>query len=144
MRSHLPETTEAFWLETGHTNSYPALLENLEVDVAVVGGGIAGILTAHSLAENGKNVALLEARELLQGTTDDTTAKLAAQHQIIYDQLLKRYGKERAKLFYQANMEGIDYIRQIADDLGIDCGFRERDAYVYTEHAAKKDLFEKE
>src|SRR5699024_7362528 len=75
MRSHLPETTEAFWLETGHTNSYPALLENLEVDVAVVGGGIAGILTAHSLAENGKNVALLEARELLHGTTGYTTAK---------------------------------------------------------------------
>src|SRR5699024_1161184 len=38
---------------------------------------------------------------------------------------------------------GIDYIREIADDLGIDCGFRERYAYVYTEHAAKKDLFEK-
>src|SRR5699024_6174409 len=93
---------------------------------------------------NGKNVALLEARELLHGTTGYTTAKISAQHQLIYDQLLKRYGKERPKLFYQANMEGIDYIREITHDLGIDFGFRERDAYVYTEHAAKKDLFEKE
>lgn len=144
MKKHLPEATASFWLETGQTNSYPALLENLKVDVAVVGGGIAGILTAHHLAEDGKNVALFEARELLHGTTGYTTAKLSAQHQLIYHQLLKRYGKERAKLFYQANMEGIDYIREVAGDLGIDCGFRERDAYVYTEHADKKESFEKE
>src|SRR5699024_8205679 len=70
--------------------------------------------------------------------------KLSGKNQLFYDQVLKRYGKERAKLLYQANMEGSDYIREIAYDLGIDCGFRERDAYVYTEHAAKKDLFEKE
>lgn len=144
MKNHLPETTASFWLETGQTNSYPALLENLKVDIAVVGGGIAGVLTAHALAEDGKDVALFEARELLHGTTGYTTAKLSAQHQLVYHQLLKRYGKERAKLFYQANMEGIDYIREIADDLDIDCGFRERDAYVYTEHADKKELFEKE
>lgn len=143
-QSKLPKETNSFWLETGKRKTYPKLEGTYKIDTAVIGGGIAGILTAYSLAKKGNNVALFEGRELLSGTTGNTTAKLSAQHQLIYDELLNRYGEIRAKDFYEANMEGIEYIRQIAKEHQIECEINDQNAYVYTQKASKKDKFKKE
>lgn len=142
--SKLPEETHSFWLETGKRKTYPKLKSIYKTDTAVIGGGIAGILTAYSLAKAGNDVALFEGRELLNGTTGYTTAKLSAQHQLIYDELINRYGEIRANLFYEANMEGIEYIRQIAKEHHIGCEINDQNAYVYTQEASKKEIFKKE
>lgn len=142
--SRLPEETHSFWMETGKVKSYQKLKENYTIDTAVIGGGIAGILTAYTLAEAGKDVALFEGRKLLSGTTGNTTAKLSAQHQLIYDELINRYGELRAQLFYEANMEGIEYIKEIAKNHRLEKEINDRNAYVYTQDASKKDKFEKE
>lgn len=141
---HLPKTPHSFWLATGHGSSYPKLKENLHIDIAIIGGGIAGILTAYALHKAGKEVALFEGRQFLNGTTGNTTAKLSAQHQLIYDELINRYGEKHAKLYYDANMEGIHYIKQLAEELQIDCEIEEESAYVYTENPAFKKQFEAE
>lgn len=142
--SNLPDENYSFWYETGHRNNYPALKKDITADIAVVGGGIAGILSAYALAKEGYKIALLEGRDLLSGTTGYTTAKLSAQHQLIYDELINRYDEARAKLYYQANMEGIAYVKQIAEENNIDCQLEEQDAFVYTQDKNKTDAFEKE
>lgn len=76
--------------KTGHVDDYPTLDKDLTVDVAIVGGGIAGILSAYEMAVRGKSVALLEARKFIYGTTGFTTAKLSAQHGVIYSELIER------------------------------------------------------
>lgn len=141
---HLPAETESFWIQTGKAATYPKLNQDTSVHTAVIGGGIAGIMTAYTLAKAGEKVALLEGRTLLNGTTGNTTAKLTAQHQLIYDELINRYGQDHAQLFYQANMEGIGYIKQVADEHQLSCQMREQDAYVYTQDASQKERFEKE
>lgn len=140
----LPDEPHSFWFETGYRNHYLALKNDLTADIAVIGGGIVGILSAYALAKEGKKVVLLEGRELLSGTTGYTTAKLSAQHQLIYHDLIQRYGWDRAQLYYQANMEGIAYIKQIAEENNIDCGLEEQDAFVYTQDKNKVEAFEKE
>lgn len=144
MNDKFPEKQSSFWMDTNELLNYPKLQENIKVDVTVVGGGIAGITTAYMLASNGYKVALLEARKLANGTTGNTTAKLTAQHQLIYDELINRYGQEVAKLYYQANMEAIALVKNFSEKLAIDCELEEQDAYVYTASREKKNEIEKE
>lgn len=141
---HLPEKRESFWVETGYQNKYAKLEQDLTTDVAVVGGGIAGILSAYTLMKEGYKVVLLEGRELLHGTTGYTTAKLCAQHGLIYSELIERYDEDLAKLYYEANMEGITTIERIAKDNGINCELESESAFVYTEDKDKVDAFKKE
>lgn len=144
LEENLPDDTASFWVETEYLNHYPVLDEELNTDIAIIGGGIAGILSAYRLAKEGKNVVLLEGRDFLSGTTGYTTAKLSAQHQLIYDDLINRYGQEYSKLYYQANMEGIAYIKQIKDEHHINCQLQEQDSFVYTQEKNKREAFKKE
>lgn len=140
----LPKYTESFWHKTSHVNEYPPLDEDIDVDVAIIGGGMAGILAAYEISSLGKSVALLEARKFIYGTTGFTTSKLSAQHNIIYYELIQRYGKEKARSFYDANMKGIEIIKDIAEKHGIECELKEQDAYVYTQFKSKVDHIKKE
>jgi glycine/D-amino acid oxidase-like deaminating enzyme len=57
------------WDETKKTRAYPALTGDISVDVAIVGGGMAGVLNAYILSEAGLRVALLEKKEVGSGAT---------------------------------------------------------------------------
>ncbi len=140
----LPKNRESFWHQTKDLSKYPELNKDLNVDIAVVGGGISGIMTAYELAKTDQSVALFEARELLYGTTGFTTAKLSAQHNLIFDELIKRYDLEKARLYYEANMQGVENIVAIAGREKIDCDLKKQSAYVYTQHESEKENIKKE
>lgn len=142
--SSLPKDVESFWRQTEKKLNYKKLDKNIEVDIAIAGGGIAGITTAYLLAKAGKKVALLEARELISGTTGYTTSKLTAQHNLIYDDLINRYGQDQAKLYYQANMEGIALIKELMEKHHIDCDLEEQEAFVYTQDPKSRNKFRNE
>lgn len=136
--------SESYWLKTGHRAGYPKLEDDLETEVAVVGAGIAGILTAYQLMKAGKKVALFERFRIINGTTGNTTAKLSAQHGLIYDKLIQRYGQERAKLYYQANMGGIAEIKRICKELNLGDLVENETVYAYTTDPEKVASFKKE
>lgn len=140
----LPTYPESYWLATVSMPGFGKLDRDLETDVAVVGGGIAGITTAYLLAKEGRWVVLVTAGKLLNGTTGYTTAKLTAQHDLIYDEYIGHFGEERAKRYYEANMEALKFVRQIAEEEGIDCDLVEEDAYIYTNDEWKVQSIEKE
>ena len=57
---------------------YPPLAGDIQAEAAVIGGGMAGVLTARLLQEAGVDTVLLEAERIGGGQTSGTTAKVTA------------------------------------------------------------------
>lgn len=144
--SKLPKFPDPYWRDSAKLPSYPKLSKNLNVDVAIVGGGITGITSAYLLSKEGLSVALVDSDVVLNGTTGHTTAKITVQHDIIYDELIQHFGADGAKHYYEANKSGLDFIRKMVDEKKIDCGFSDEDAILYavSDDSLKKLLKEKE
>lgn len=106
-------------------------METKHWDVIIVGGGMAGLLTAYFLQEKGKNVLVLEAKEIGSGQTGRTTAKITGQHGLKYDRLIKNVGLKKAKLYAGANEEAILEYEQLVKKEQIDCRFERLPAYLY-------------
>ncbi len=136
--SRLPEHMESLWRTYKDVPSFPALQANESTEIGVVGGGIAGIITAYLLAKAGKKVTLIEAGKLIDGVTGYTTAKITAQHGLYYSPLIKLVGEEKARLYYEANIGGLKFIEDMATELDIECDLSHHDAFLYatTSHGA--------
>ncbi len=87
----------SYWLETAPGGPRPPLTEDLDVDVAVIGAGIAGLSTAWELTQAGRRVAVLEAGQVAGGVSGHTTAKLTALYTLIYDKLRRTRGPDRMR-----------------------------------------------
>ncbi|MEV6958047.1 FAD-dependent oxidoreductase [Streptomyces sp. NPDC051207] len=121
----------SYWLKTASSGPRPALTEDLDVDVAVIGAGVAGLSTAWELTRAGRSVAVLEARQVAAGVTGHTTAKVTALHSLIYDKLRRKRGAEGARLYARSQSEAVERMAQIVEELGVDCEWERRDAFTY-------------
>ena len=136
---NIPQFTKSYWREID-LPAFDQLKEDISVDVAIVGAGITGITSAYLLSKEGLKVAIIEGGSVLNGTTGHTTAKITAQHGLIYDELIGHFGEEKARLYYESHTNAIQFIQQTSTDKGIDCDFSNEDAYIYavTEQYAEK------
>lgn len=123
---------ESIWTKTVSLPSFPALEGDVSADIAIVGGGLAGILTADFLRREGASVVVIEADRVGGGQTAGTTAKLTAQHGLKYSQLTKTMGLEAAGQYARANLGAVARLRQLVRERGIDCGFTDCTAFLYT------------
>jgi len=124
---------KSFWIESTPQQNLKSLNEDINVDVAIVGGGMVGITTAYLLKKAGLTVAVLDAGQILNGTTGHTTAKISSQHSLIYDKLKNSLGREMAWQYANANETAIKTIADIVKEQNIDCDFTRQSAYVYTQ-----------
>ena len=118
------------WSETANIQNRPPLKGDITADVLVIGGGICGILIAHRLKEAGVNCVVAEAKTVGSGITKNTTAKITAQHGLIYADLIMRYGIEKSRQYYEANTQAIQSFRVLAEQFS--CDFEGKTAYVYS------------
>jgi glycine/D-amino acid oxidase-like deaminating enzyme/nitrite reductase/ring-hydroxylating ferredoxin subunit len=116
----------------------PKLQKEITTEVAVIGAGLAGVLTAYLLQENGISVAVLECNEAGSGMTKNTTAKITSQHGLIYHKLLMYKGEERARDYARANQFAIEKYEEIIRSLQIDCDFERTSNYIYARENAMR------
>ena len=120
----------SLWTATAALPRFEPLRGDVRTDVLVIGGGIAGLLCARLLTDAGVDMLLVEADRIASGVTARTTAKITAQHGLLYDKLLRRFGPEPAALYLRANEQAVAVYRRMSE--GIDCGFETKDNYVYS------------
>lgn len=103
---------------------------DIKTEVLVIGGGMAGILTAYRLQQAGVKCIVAEAQTVGGGVTQNTTAKVTAQHGLIYSDIIKRRGVEAAKAYYAANQQAVADFKELSEKYP--CDFQEKSAFVYS------------
>lgn len=136
--------SQSYWITSTEETNYPTLKEDVKVDALVIGGGITGITSASLLNEAGLSVVLIDANRICRGTTGHTTAKITSQHNLIYADLIKHFGLEKAQQYATANQHAIKKIHQLVKQYDIDCQLIKQNAYVYTDDLSNVCSIEKE
>jgi glycine/D-amino acid oxidase-like deaminating enzyme/nitrite reductase/ring-hydroxylating ferredoxin subunit len=124
--------------------SFPALDADATADVAVLGAGITGLLTALLLQREGLDVIVIDQERVGTGVTGYTTAKLSSLHQLTYARLASRFGSEGARIYGEANEAGLARIAGLVDELAIECDFRRRSNYTFAASDAERGDLEAE
>ena len=120
---------KSVWRET-ELPRYKSLSADTKCDVLIVGGGIAGLLLAYYLEQNGVNYILVEKERICSGVTYNTTAKITLQHGLIYDKLISDCGLDTAKGYYSANKKAVEEYFKLCKN--IDCDFEIKNNFVYS------------
>ena len=119
---------ESIWQET-KLPSFPRLDRDIRTDVLIIGGGLAGLLTAYQLQKNHVDCVVLERDRICGWTSGNTTAKITAQHGLIYHRLMKEVGPEKTLMYLDANLAACREYGEMCRE--IPCDYQERDNYVY-------------
>ena len=130
---------DSIWSTTSSLRERSRLPGDRETQVAVIGGGMAGILIAHTLQAAGLRVAVLEAGRIGSGQSQHTTAKVTAQHGMCYDRLIRKLGAQKARQYAQANLAACKALDDLITTRGIDCDWQRQNAYVYGDDPAALD-----
>lgn len=125
----------SLWQGCTDLPEFPNLTEDISTDILVIGGGMAGLLTAYTLKSKGFDVVLAEKERICCGTTTKTTAKITAQHGFIYQKILKACGKDYARMYYDANSEAVSALIQICSKAGFNPEIK--DNYIYSSDSYK-------
>ncbi|GAA0450348.1 FAD-dependent oxidoreductase [Alkalibacillus silvisoli] len=128
----LPNESKPVWKESLDMTQHKALSKDHKTDVVIVGGGITGVTAAYLLTKTGTNVTLIDAGHLVKGTTLHTTAKVTAQHNLIYDELIKHFNYQIARGYFEANKDAMNLFEQIIQDEQISCDWETHDAYLFS------------
>lgn len=141
--AHPSMATNYLWMDGISQKKYgPLSRERFKVDVAIVGGGIAGITAAYLLKNAGRSVAVIERDRVGHGETGHTTAHLTQILDQRFFTLKKKFGEDGAKLAAESSQFAIGFIEDLAQSLGVECEFSRVPGYLYAEK--KKDLKELE
>ena len=126
----------SLWEQESRKIRFESLNRDIKTDVLIIGGGMAGILCAYMLHQSGVPYVLAEAETIGSGITKNTTAKITCQHELIYDQLIRKFGMERAEQYLKANEEALTRYRDLCRN--IVCDFEGKDSYVYSLDSRQK------
>jgi glycine/D-amino acid oxidase-like deaminating enzyme len=132
------------WMDSVDMPRFSFLDEDLEVDVAVVGGGLVGLTTALLAQRAGARVAVLEVTRIGAGTTGHTTGKVTSQHSLLYADLIERHGQAAAQAYAEANQAGVEQVAGLVVQFGIERDLTHAAAYAYTRQAGQRHRIEDE
>src|SRR5450631_4169055 len=112
------ESTAAGWYEATRVASpeRPRLNFDLDVDVCVIGAGLAGLTVAREVALRGWSVAVLESNRVAWAATGRNTGFVLPGFGAPIDDVVERVGLDHAKQLWALSEQGLDYVRRTIAD----------------------------
>jgi glycine/D-amino acid oxidase-like deaminating enzyme/nitrite reductase/ring-hydroxylating ferredoxin subunit len=110
------------WMEDG-APSFAPLAGDVDCDVAIVGGGITGVLIGAQVAEAGRKVVLIESGRVGEGTTGHSTGNLYAVIGHRLSSVEQLWDRETMQRVAQCRTTSVDWIERLADGLPKRAGF---------------------
>lgn len=129
---------KSVWQANTNFPEFPELDRNIKTGVLIIGGGIAGILTAYFLKQADVDYILVEKDKICSGTTQNTTAKITFQHGLVYQKL----NLETARKYLNINRIAFEKYAELCRN--IECDYEIKDNYVYSKNDRKKLVNEME
>jgi glycine/D-amino acid oxidase-like deaminating enzyme len=127
---------QSLWLDGAaapRAHRCPRLTRSLDVDVAVIGGGITGAAVAWRFATAGVRVALLEANRIGRGSTAGSTALLMQEPDEDFGVLSKQYGRSAATRIWRLSRSATRELVGTLRRLRVRCDLTLRDSVYYAE-----------
>ncbi|MBX9850693.1 MAG: FAD-dependent oxidoreductase [Cytophagaceae bacterium] len=136
--------TISFWMDTANIPSPGPLTKNIQVDVCVIGAGMAGLSTAYMLLKEGKTVAVIEDGPLAGGESARTTAHLTNCFDDRYFKMEEYHGEAGMKTIAESHTTAISKVESIVKEENIDCDFIRLDGYLFLPNGESLEILEKE
>jgi len=150
---HRPPLPRIYWHEQRPQEArlLPPLAREIQTEVVVVGGGVAGLSCAQALSEQGRRVVLLEKDTCGGGASGRSSGFITPDAEMELSDLVRNRGPEKAKRLWEFVVGGVDAIRANIERHGIDCDMQVQDslflansrkgaAVVGDEHEARQSL----
>src|SRR3974377_2015421 len=115
------EDTAASWYEAPRVTSpeHPRLNFDLDVDVCVIGAGLAGLTVAREVAKRKWSVAVLEAHRVAWAASGPNTCFfLPGVHETI-DNMVERIGLDHTKQLWALSEQGVEYVKRTIAETGM-------------------------
>ncbi len=122
-------------------NAQPAFHEDIKVDVAIVGGGMAGLHAAQEWSKRGKKVALFEQYYCGSGATGKSSGFITPNAEISFTEFSRKYTPEKAHGIWDFITSGVTDIRANIVDYQFACDYSFEDTLmVATSEDALKEF----
>src|SRR5690242_17902621 len=114
---HLTGGSPFYLIKDGLQTAYPKLLQHIETNTVIIGGGISGALSAYYLTNAGVECILVDARTIGLGSTCASTSLLQYELDVPLHILKEKIGEKNAEKAYRLCGDAIDTITQIMNDI---------------------------
>jgi glycine/D-amino acid oxidase-like deaminating enzyme/nitrite reductase/ring-hydroxylating ferredoxin subunit len=144
-RTDTTSARHSLWFQDvdGET-AYAPLDGDARYDVAILGGGIAGLTLALRLKRDGVRVAVLESARVGAGVTGCTTAKVSALQSTVYTTISRRHGNEVSSVYAAASQAGVERLAELIEQESIECDLFRAPACTYASSSAERHTVEAE
>ncbi|SNY94292.1 gamma-glutamylputrescine oxidase [Cohaesibacter sp. ES.047] len=99
------------------SDSFPPVADHVECEVAIIGGGLAGLTAARELLKLGKHVVLIEENRVGWGASGRNGGFVSDGYAEGLGKLEDWLGLEQAKALFSLSRQGTDYVRHTIDEL---------------------------
>lgn len=106
----------------------PPLESDVQADVVIVGAGATGLSAALTLINRGLKIVVVDRNICGGSSTGKSAGFLTPDSELELSQLVRRYGPQRAKAFWEAGCHGVELMLGAIKTHGIECDLQVQDS----------------